>query len=658
MSRPQPPDLAGPECRGLGVAWDQGLDKSGIAFKIASATGERIRVIAGPGTGKSYAMKRRVARLLEEKVEPERVLAVTFTRVAAEDLHRELQKLGVPGCEELEGQTLHGLAMRILARQHVLESVSRKPRPLNGFEQKAMYSDIGPGNGGIKATKALVQAYEGAWAQSQGDHPGFPKTDEEKAFQKELIDWHLFHESMLIGEVIPYLVRYLKENPAADEHKEFDHVLADEYQDLNKAEQTAIAYLSEHANICIVGDDDQSIYSFKHAHPEGIREWKTIHMKCADFEMAECQRCPTTIVSMANSLISHNVHRERRELKPIDAKGKGEVQIVHLANSEVEAKWIAKKVKELLDKGVQPSEIIVLVQRKRAARVILTALNGVDVTAKSYYEESQLETDDAQMYFALFKLLLNKNDRVALRYLLGIGSQNFRAKPYGKLRAHCEQTGDAPFDALEKLSAGTLALLHTKSLIEQFDIIKKALADLEPIKDDVPKLIDGLFPTGLPEIAELRDLALSVTAEAEDANDLFIAMMKEITQPDIPPEVKEVRVMSLHKSKGLSSPYVFIAQCVQGVLPKILKPGTPKVTADSALEEARRLLFVGITRVKAGADHPGSLFITYPKEMGANAAKQLGIPFTKVSHGQAQLSPSIFIQELGKSAPAPIVGTA
>jgi DNA helicase-2/ATP-dependent DNA helicase PcrA len=121
--------------------------------------------------------------------------------------------------------------MRILARQHVLKSVGRTPRPLNGFEQKAMYSDIGPGNGGIKATKALVQAYEGAWAQSQGDQPGFPETDEEKVFQKQLIDWHLFHESMLIGEVIPYLVRYLKENPAADEHTQFDHVLADEYQD-------------------------------------------------------------------------------------------------------------------------------------------------------------------------------------------------------------------------------------------------------------------------------------------------------------------------------------------------------------------------------------------------------------------------------------------
>jgi DNA helicase-2/ATP-dependent DNA helicase PcrA len=120
--------------------------------------------------------------------------------------------------------------------------------------------------------------------------------------------------------------------------------------------------------------------------------------------------------------------------------GKGEVQIVQLANSDAEAKWIARKVKELLDKDVEPHEIIVLVQRKRDARVILTALKAAEAPAKSYHEESQLETDDAQMRFAVFKLLLNKNDRVALEYLLGIGSQNFRANPYAKVCAHCEKT--------------------------------------------------------------------------------------------------------------------------------------------------------------------------------------------------------------------------
>ena len=508
------------------MAWNKDLDKNGVAYKIAAAAGNRIRVIAGPGTGKSFAMKRRVARLLEAVVPPESVLAVTFTRVAAEDLHRELQKLDVPGCEELEGVTLHGLAMRILARGHVLKIIGRTPRPLNTFELKAMFADIGPTNGGVAATRALVQAYESAWAQSQGDQPGFPKTDEEKSFQQQLIAWHVFHESMLIGEVIPYLVRYLKENPTADEHSEFKHVLADEYQDLNKAEQTAIAYLSAKADICIVGDDDQSIYSFKHAHPDGIRQWKTIHTGCADFEMAECQRCPTGVVEMANSLISHNKSRTPRQLKPIDAKGKGSVEIVQLANTDTEFKWIAKKVQDLLDKKVQPSDIIVLVQRKRAASVILTALKGVNIPAKSYYEESQLESDEAQMRFAMFKLLLNKNDRVALRYMIGLGSQTFRANPYAKLRRYCETSGDSPYRALEQLADGTITLKNSRTLIEQFEKIENALAELEVHKNDVQQLIDALFPAGIAELSELRDLALLAMPEAADAGGLFGLMMK------------------------------------------------------------------------------------------------------------------------------------
>src|ERR1700686_417305 len=129
------------------MAWDQGLDKGSTTYKIAAASQSRIRVIAGPGTGKSFAMKRRVARLLESKIAPKQILAVTFTRVAAEDLHRELQKLEVPGSEELSGQTLHSLAMRLLSRQHVLEMLGRTPRPLNRFELNAMFADIQSAHG-------------------------------------------------------------------------------------------------------------------------------------------------------------------------------------------------------------------------------------------------------------------------------------------------------------------------------------------------------------------------------------------------------------------------------------------------------------------------------------------------------------------------------
>jgi ATP-dependent DNA helicase UvrD/PcrA len=119
------------------MPWDDNLRPGSAAYGVAVSVHRRIRVLAGPGAGKSFAMKRRVARILEvEQIDPVAVLPVTFTRVAAEDLHRELVSLGVPGATDLNGRTLHSLAMSILMRRHVLTALGRVPRPLNEFEME------------------------------------------------------------------------------------------------------------------------------------------------------------------------------------------------------------------------------------------------------------------------------------------------------------------------------------------------------------------------------------------------------------------------------------------------------------------------------------------------------------------------------------------
>ncbi|ALJ12382.1 ATP-dependent helicase [Sphingopyxis macrogoltabida] len=640
------------------MAWDTGLDKGSVAYGIAAAPEPRVRVIAGPGTGKSFAMKRRVAKLLESGIAPKEVLAVTFTRVAAEDLHRELQKLGTPGCEELEGQTLHSLAMRILSRKHVLEAVGRFPRPLNTFETKAMICDLAGDNGGKRKVKKLIQGYTAAWAQSQGDEPGFAKDGAEKKLQADLLDWLDFHQGMLIGELIPYLVRYLKDNPAAAEHNEFKHLLVDEFQDLNKAEQTAIAYLGAAAEVCIVGDDDQSIYSFKNAHPDGIREWKGIHPGCADLKMVDCHRCPTTVVEMANALIAVNKNRTPRALNALAVKGPGEVAIVQVPYLHNEAEWIKSKIEGLLSAGVHPSEIIILVQRAVAGKPILQALRVAEIPAKSYYEESQLDSETAQMRFALFKLFLNNEDRVALRYLLGSDVDDFRCKSYARVRKHCENSGDSPWQAMNKLVDDALTLAHTKPLVARFQLLTEALGELEAVKGDVQSFIDQLLPDGDDELAELRALALVQMEGAETPADLLTGMMQEITQPDIPPTVEEVRLMSLHKSKGLSSPYVFVAGCVEGILPPAFDPEWSKDEKDAALEEARRLFYVGITRVKADPENgrPGSLFISYPQQMTIKDAYGANVAFKTQSGPMANLLPSRFLNELGPTAPKAVAG--
>ena len=234
------------------------------------------------------------------------ILPVTFTRVAAGDLHRELVGMGVPGCEQIKGVTLHSLALQMLSRNHVLEATGRIPRPLNDFEIKPLIADQKKAHGGVRKVNKLIKAYEAAWARLQHEEPGYIQSEEDQLFESDLRSWLNFHRSMLIGQVIPYLYQYLRNNPAAQEHDEFSHVLVDEYQDLNKAEQGIIDLLGPSSENCIVGDDDQSIYSFRHAHPDGIREWVDIKPDVGDFTLDECRRCPTTVTEMAASLIAQS----------------------------------------------------------------------------------------------------------------------------------------------------------------------------------------------------------------------------------------------------------------------------------------------------------------------------------------------------------------
>jgi DNA helicase II / ATP-dependent DNA helicase PcrA len=207
------------------MSWSDGLLAGTSTYAIAASLNARIRVVAGPGTGKSFAMKRRVARLLETGVNAATILPVTFTRVAAEELHRELVGVGVPGCDELQGTTLHSLSLRMLLRNHVLAATGRVARPLNEFEVEPLISDLMGAHGGKRAVGRLKQAYEAAWAGLQHEQPGFVQTPEDAAFASNLRGWLIFHEAMLIGEVIPQLYEYLCSNPAAPERNEFEHIL-------------------------------------------------------------------------------------------------------------------------------------------------------------------------------------------------------------------------------------------------------------------------------------------------------------------------------------------------------------------------------------------------------------------------------------------------
>lgn len=642
------------------MAWSDGLNPATPAYEIASSVNPRVRVVAGPGTGKSFAMQRRVARLLEAGVDPAAILPVTFTRVAAEDLHRELVGMDVPGCNDLEGVTLHSLALRILMRNHALGATGRVPRPLNEFELKPLICDLMGMHGGKKAVKKLRMAYEAAWARLQHQQPGYAPDAADAAFQNDLLAWLQFHRAMLIGEVIPQLHRYLDSNPAAAERSKYAHILVDEYQDLNRAEQGVIELLSDVADVCIVGDDDQSIYSFRHAHPDGIRQWLNTNRGAADLSLDECRRCPTQVVEMANSLIGHNALRPvPRPLNPMPANGAGDVRIIQYRTIEQEVAGVAALVTQMIADSMPPGDILVLTQSRVFGAPLYEALVASGVPTKSYYAESELSHDEAQRAFALLKLFAKHQDRVALRWLVGVNGTNWHAAGYRRVRDHCENSGMSPWDAMTQLESGILQLPYTNRIVESFREIVQILDDLEALPD-LRSVVDRLFPVGQDATRDVRELALRILDNMVGADrEVFVRdLSTAITQPEIPTEIEDVRIMSLHKSKGLSAPVTVIAGCVQGLLPRRPADGLTPAEQSHHLEEQRRLFYVGITRVKAVPPEgkPGTLILTYSRKMPVRDALSVDIRPAQEQYGQAILHASQFIRELGPSAPRPVAG--
>lgn len=642
------------------MSWSDGLVPGTTAHSIASSPNPKIRVVAGPGTGKSFAMKRRVARLLEAGIAPTKILPVTFTRVAAEDLHRELVGMGTPGCENLQGTTLHSLALRILMRNHVLGATGRTPRPLNDFEIKPLEADLGATHGGVRKVRKLLKAYEAAWARLQRDAPGFEQSPEDKKFAQDVVTWLVFHRAMLIGELIPQLYDYLFLDPAAGERNEYSHILVDEFQDLNKAEQGVIDLISQKSEICIVGDDDQSIYSFKHAHPEGIRDWIVTRPNADDLSLADCRRCPTTVVAMANALIEKNANRPvPRPLLPFPDNGPGEVKIIQYRTNIEEVDGVADIIRNLTDAGVPPGDILLLAQRGVIGTPIYEALVARDVPARSYYAEAELDAESAQRRFAILKLFVDREDRVALRWLLGLGSSNWRSPAYARINQHCAATGLAPWSVLEQLLTRQMKLANTQHLVDEFNVVKDELEHLEGL-DDLIAVIDVLFPDSDINVRDLRNLALTtleVTGK-EDRAKFLSELSSAISKPEIPSEIQDVRIMSLHKSKGLSAPVTIIAGCVDGLLPKQPDSDLPEATRVAQLEEQRRLFYVGISRVKAVPQQgkPGMLILTYSQEMSLASAMGAGISPASSRYGQARLLASRFIREMGPSTPEPVAG--
>ena len=597
------------------------LPPDGVHAQIANAPAQYIQVLAGPGTGKTFGLQHRVARLLQDSVEPSDILAVTFTRAAANALKNDLRTVGVEGAQQIQARTLHSLCFSALRRQRTMELTGRVPRPLLEFELEPLLADLpdafaGENYSGKHRKQRAIKAFESAWAQLQHDEPGWPDTAHERQFHQQLLAWLVFHRSMLIGEVVPTMLTYLRDNP--DAGPRYKHVLADEYQDLNRAEQDLVNQFAQGGSQLVIGDDDQSIYKFKFAHPDGIIEYPSRMPHVLMLATEECRRCPPLVVDMANALMTHQTNRlTDRILQCADPKMPQDVDVVRWVSLAAEAKGIARFVDAYLasHNEISPGQALVLSPRRQLGYMVRDELTALGRESRAYFQEQELDSLEAQRAFTLLRLLVDPADGTAIRWWLGHRARNWLVGTYARVRAHCEAGGEELHDVLDQMANGTLSIPRTVRLIDSWQELKRLLAEFGGLVGT--DLVNALMPPDGEDVALLRTAAFEVVTDDMPPTILLEALGEMIRGPEVSQESEVIRVMSLHKSKGLTANLVVIVGMIDGLLPTTIRE-SPAADQEQ-MEEQRRLFYVALTRTRR------ALVLSSGRRMRTDLARRMGM---------------------------------
>ena len=353
---------------------------------------------------------------------------------------------------------------------------------------------------------------------------------------------------------------------------------------------------------------------------------------------------------MATALIANNQGRTPRALTPRAGNPEGEVLVPQWPNMDEEARGIARIIqKSIENQEVEPGGVLILAPRRQFGYKVRDALQALGVNAHSFFHEQTLDEEEAKQAFALLTLLANPDERVALRCWCGFGSPSMRRNAWARLRSHCRSSGESPWAALTRLADGNLTIPRTGPLTERFEGLRRRLSELALLRGQA--LVDAIFPAAGEWAGPLRSLVHSAMQGGEfDAEQLRESLRVGITQPELPTDVDYVRVMSLHKSKGLTADLVAVVGCVEGLVPRL--EGDSPEEQDAKLEEQRRLFYVAVTRTTR------VLILSSVKWLPRKLAYSMRAEVRGRNPYYSLASASRFLRELGPTRPDAVLGSS
>ncbi|MBV9234037.1 MAG: UvrD-helicase domain-containing protein, partial [Candidatus Eremiobacteraeota bacterium] len=579
-----------------------------------------VLIFAGAGSGKTRVLTHRIAYLLGEmRVSPDRILAVTFTNKAAGEMKSRLQSMVGPVARDLWVGTFHSMCVRMLRRDGHRIGIAPNFAVIDELDQRQLLKDIledldyddrqlSPGACLVEIDKAKnALLWPEQYAQTQTSFVGERIANVYTEYQRRLSESNSLDFDDLIVRTIDLLQR-----DAATRKKyqqKFEYVLVDEYQDVNAAQYRLVALLSGyHGNITVVGDDDQSIYSWRGSDYRMILRFEEDFSGAHIFKLEENYRSTSRILEAANALVSNNRSRAAKRL--FTARGEGEpITLYPAATERDEARYVVEKIKSLVRDGAAYRDFVVLYRTNAQSRVFEEALLGEGIPYRVVGGVGFYARTEVKDVVAYLRYIANPSDAIAFKRIVnvprrGIGQQTLAALVHAANAAGVS-VGEAIFDSAILRKAVPKKLKELERFAELIGALRKfardsTVADLLVAVMEQSGYVRELQSEDTHDArARLENLSelVGVAREYEAGDDEpslagFLANIALVSDLDaLDEDASYVTLMTLHSAKGLEFSSVFLTGLEEGVFPH-----SRTLTEPDELEEERRLAYVGITR--------------------------------------------------------------
>ena len=572
-------------------------------------------IVAGAGSGKTRVLTNRIAHLIAEGVSPFEIIAITFTNKAAGEMKHRVQALVGPVAQRMWVSTFHSACVRILRRDgsrlgyrstFTIYDQADAQR-LTGYVLRDLNIDakrFPPRSVHAVISQAKCELIDFESYQAQASGPYERRIAEVyREYQQRL----LAASAMDFDDLVMVAANLLQSQPDVLAHyqERFKHVLVDEYQDTNKAQNELVVLLGrKHRNVCVVGDSDQSVYRFRGADVRNILQFEQAFPEATTIVLEQNYRSTQTILDAANAIIANNALRKPKSLWTEQVGGEL-ISRYHAEDEHDEAAWVCHEMARLHHQGARWGDMAVFYRTNAQSRVVEEELVRrrvpyVIAGGTRFYERREVRD-----LLAYLRAVNNPADEVSLKRVVNVPKRGVGDTSVGRLDSWAAAKGIGFFEAMldaERAGVTGKALGGIREVLGILDELRM-LADGGVSPDKVLQVV--LDSTGyaaqleaertvesagrLENVAEL----VGVAGEYQDLDSFLETVSLVADSDDLEEEASKVVLMTLHTAKGLEYPVVFMVGLEDGIFPHLRSLGDP-----DELEEERRLCYVGLTRAR------------------------------------------------------------